>query len=161
MYPYQTFGSTSSHSLPSPHQLAQDMKQIPTLASETMPTPCCLSATPCHTTDISFQPNRFSHGPTYISWSELNLQPTPINPPGDRLKYGDLNPSLYWRNMIQGAEWSPDMTQLHPHARQKWLQYAYQSKWSRGSAYEKRIETIGDTWMAVNKRFGPPQYVTF
>jgi hypothetical protein len=164
---YQTFYETVPPSIQQNQsqyiqQLVHDMRQIQKENSSSK-SPCCIRPKPCETGMKSFQPTMSGWAPTWINWQDVNLTELPrqVNPIDDRLKIKSLDQMMYWRQMINGAQWWSENTAPHRHARQHLAQFVHQSQWHRGSPYEKKIRDINDTWPAINQRFGQPQYTTF
>jgi len=126
-------------------------------------TQCCVKSQPCKTW-IQWKPE-FSDCPqTFVSWSDATngkIQSFEIGQKDTRIMVATLDPILYNRGILTGAEWPAESTQGHIRNRQAFAQYLQSTLYPNSSPDVKRIDRVQDSYGAILHRYGKPQYTSF
>lgn len=115
--------------------------------------PCCDYQQPC-TEQVAWQ---FTYPGCPYKYYDAN-PPIEIAPIGDRYRIADLNPLLYERRMMDGAE--PDPYQ-YMNAYQGLVQFLNKDVVDRKDPYTRPITSFEESFIHKFKRDGPPQFTNF
>lgn len=144
-------------------------------ALETQPqhssTPYCTRPQPCPTA-LEWKSQWRGCGPQWKSWAEIKgvkghcqsdvrmAHGMATNPQDVRIWVADLNPVLFERSLLSGAEWRPEPYN-HPRGRQMFLQQVHSTLVPQKSPHEKQVDRIEDTFMYIKNHGIQPQYYGF
>lgn len=92
---------------------------------------------------------------TFATDPSMSVEVAPL---GDRYWVADLNPLMYERSIIMGAEWDPYQ---HMRARQGWAQFLSADLRRNTDKYTQPLNNIDDTFAAKFKTQGPPAFTLF
>jgi hypothetical protein len=122
------------------------------------PTTCCVGPKACRSPFKMWQARYKACPSTFHSYENDGSGTVPVNLPDARYWVGDLNPLMYGRGQISGAQWNPYQ---HMNRTQMAAQFSVATLVPASDPYTRPIEAPSDTYHEYTRKYGHPQYVTF
>lgn len=115
---------------------------------------CCPNSSSCPT-DVQWQARFKGCSPVFANGPAMSCEVAPL---GDRYWVADMNPLLYERQLISGAEWNPYQ---HFNARQMFTQFLTKDIRKTTDPYTRPIRSLDETYCQQLQTRGPPRFTSF